>query len=91
MVCLNEGIDHDSSLFWPSDCILVRFPLLIFIFSPFDQDISPKASIVKSQDFLSYFLLCFVFLPAFSGLLSLSARKDLSWAPCPTSEGKNAD
>ena len=61
MVYSNECIDHDSSLFWPSDCILVRFPLLIFIFPPFDEDISPKASIVKSQDFLSCFLLCFVF------------------------------
>ena len=82
---------HDSSPFWPSDCILVRFHLINFHISPFWSRYFSKSINSEEPGFFVLFFALFCLLPAFNGLLSLSARKNLYWAPCPTSEGKNAD
>lgn len=48
-------------------------------FSPFDQDLLKKASLIKSQ------LFCIQLF------LSLGARKDLSWLSCSMSERRQID
>lgn len=53
----------------------MKFPLISFTFSPFDQDLSPKAMLIKSG------------IP-YAGVLSLRARKALSSLSRPMSEGK---
>ena len=45
------NIGHENSPFWPPDSNLMMFPFVNFHIFPFDQDLSLKALLIKSQGF----------------------------------------